>query len=134
MDILNMLKGYVCLKLKLILIFFNVVVRMSESLYNVKQLGKNCEKVDDLSRVFDLESICRPRQIQQAVHFGTSTKNYQVSSTGTESGTSVDMTLADNCMYVDSDISDELRLKVIYLIGCFQLVGQIVVFSVSLFK
>lgn len=106
---------------------------MSESLYNVKQLGQNCEKGNELSRVFDLEHICRPRQIQ-AVNFGTSTKNHQVSSSGTESGTSVDMTLADHCMYVDSDISDELRLKVIYLIGCFKLVGQIAVFSVSLFK
>ncbi|XP_020883374.1 uncharacterized protein LOC9315019 [Arabidopsis lyrata subsp. lyrata] len=91
-------------------------LRMSESLYNVKQLGQNCEKGNELSRVFDLEHICRPRQIQ-AVNFGTSTKNHQVSSSGTESGTSVDMTLADHCMYVDSDISDELRLKVLKVAG-----------------
>ncbi|EOA26905.1 hypothetical protein CARUB_v10022994mg [Capsella rubella] len=91
--------------------------RMSESLYNVKQLGQNSEKVDDLIPAFDLEPICRPRQIQQAVRFGTSTKDHQVSSIGTESGTSVDMTLADHCMYVDSDISDELRLKVLKVAG-----------------
>lgn len=110
---------------------------MSESLYNVKQLGQNREKADDLSLVFDLESVCRPRPIQQAAHFGASKKYNQVSSSGTESAASEDMTLADHSMYVDSDISDELRLKVIcrfrdsnnhsnfrYLIGCFQLAGQ----------
>lgn len=85
---------------------------MSESLYNVKQLGQNSEKGDELSRVFDLESICRPRPIQLAAHFGT-LKYRQVSSSGTESGASKDMTLSDHSMYIDSDISDELRLKVI---------------------
>ncbi|XP_024015814.1 uncharacterized protein LOC18025582 isoform X2 [Eutrema salsugineum] len=88
-------------------------LRMSESLYNVKQLEQNSEKVDDLSRVFDLEPICRPRPSQQAVHFGTAKKYCQVSSSETEISTSVDMTLADHSMYVDSDISNELRVKVL---------------------
>lgn len=85
---------------------------MIESLYSVKQIRQNSEKVDELGRVFDLEPICHPRTIQQAVHIGTSTKYHQISSSGTESGTSEDMTLSDHSMYVDSDISDELRLKV----------------------
>ncbi|KAL1199495.1 hypothetical protein V5N11_008715 [Cardamine amara subsp. amara] len=92
-------------------------LRMSESLYNVKQLGQNSGKADDLSRVFDLESICRPRPIQQAAHFGTSKKYNQVSSSGTESATSEDVTLADHSMYVDLDVSDELRLKVLKVAG-----------------
>ncbi|CAN8284368.1 unnamed protein product [Cochlearia groenlandica] len=94
-------------------------LRMSESLYVVKQLGQISEKVDDLSQVYDLETICRPRAIPQAVHFGTSTttKCHQVSSSGTESGTSGDMSLSIHSMYVDSDISDELRLKVLKVAG-----------------
>ena len=83
------------------------VVRMSESLYKVKQLGQNSE---ELTCVFDLEPVCRPRTIQQAVHSGKSTKPpHQVSSSGTESE---DMTLSHHSIFVDSDISDELRLKV----------------------
>lgn len=77
---------------------------MSESLYTVKQLGQNSEKVDDLTCVFDLQPVCRPRAIMKSHH--------QVSSSGTESGTSGDMTLSDHSIFVDSDISDELRLKV----------------------
>ena len=87
---------------------------MSESLYIVKQLGQNSEKVDELRCVIDLEPVCRPRTIQQAVNSGKSTKpHHQVSSSGTESGTSEDMiTLSHHSIFVDSDISDELRLKV----------------------
>ncbi|KFK32518.1 hypothetical protein AALP_AA6G253400 [Arabis alpina] len=92
-------------------------IRMNESLYNVKQIRQNIEKVDEMSRVFDLEPICRPRTIQQAVHLGTSTTYNQLFSSGTESGTSEDMTLADHSMYVDVDISDELRLKVLRIAG-----------------
>ncbi|CAH8319365.1 unnamed protein product [Eruca vesicaria subsp. sativa] len=92
-------------------------IRMSESLYKVKQLGKGSEKVDQLSRVFDVESICRPRIIQQAVHFGTSTKYHQVSSSGTVTDTSEDMTLADHSIYIDSDISDDLRVKLLKVAG-----------------
>ncbi|KAF8080849.1 hypothetical protein N665_0919s0013 [Sinapis alba] len=87
---------------------------MSESLYNVKQLGQNSEKVDELRCDFDLEPICRPRTI----HFGTSTRPpHQVSSSGTESGTSEDMTLSHHSIFVDSDISDDLRLKVLKVAG-----------------
>ncbi|KAJ0260230.1 BRCT domain DNA repair protein [Hirschfeldia incana] len=82
-------------------------LRMSESLYTVKQLGQNSEKVDEPTCVFDLESVCRPRTM----------KPHQVSSSGTESGTSGDMTLSDHSIFVDSDISDELRLKVLKVAG-----------------
>ncbi|CAH2060848.1 unnamed protein product [Thlaspi arvense] len=92
-------------------------LRMSESLYNVKQLGQNSETVDELCGVFDLEPRCCPRPNQQAVHLGTSKKYHQVSSSGLDSGTSEDMTLADHSIYVDSDISDELRLKVLKVGG-----------------
>ncbi|CAA7019648.1 unnamed protein product [Microthlaspi erraticum] len=92
-------------------------LRMSESLYNVKQLGPDSGKVDDVSRVIDLESVCRPRAIQKPVHFGTSAKNHQETSSGTETVTSEDMTLSDHSMYIDSDISDELRLKVLKVAG-----------------
>lgn len=84
-------------------------LRMSESLYIVKQLGQNSEKVDDLTCVFDLQPVCRPRAIMKSHH--------QVSSSGTESGTSGDMTLSDHSIFVDSDISDELRLKVLKVAG-----------------
>ncbi|CAN7060628.1 unnamed protein product [Brassica rapa subsp. trilocularis] len=87
-------------------------LRMSESLYKVKQLGQNSE---ELTCVFDLEPVCRPRTIQQAVHSGKSTKPpHQVSSSGTESE---DMTLSHHSIFVDSDISDELRLKVLKVAG-----------------
>ncbi|RID66452.1 hypothetical protein BRARA_D01591 [Brassica rapa] len=90
-------------------------LRMSESLYKVKQFGQNSEKVDELTCVFDLEPVCHPRTIQQAVHFGKSTKPpHQVSSSGTESE---DMTLSHHSIFVDSDISDELRLKVLKVAG-----------------
>ncbi|KAL0741055.1 hypothetical protein Bca4012_082568 [Brassica carinata] len=82
-------------------------LRMSESLYNVKQLGQNSEKVDELRCVFDLQPVCRPRTM----------KPHQVSSSGTESGTSEDMTLSNHSIFVDSDISDELRLKVLKVAG-----------------
>ncbi|CAN6841855.1 unnamed protein product [Brassica oleracea] len=94
-------------------------LRMSESLYIVKQLGQNSEKVDELRCVIDLEPVCRPRTIQQAVNSGKSTKpHHQVSSSGTESGTSEDMiTLSHHSIFVDSNISDELRLKVSKVAG-----------------
>ncbi|CDY67184.1 BnaAnng23780D [Brassica napus] len=69
-------------------------LRMSESLYKVKQLGQNSE---ELTCVFDLEPVCRP-----------------LSSSGTESE---DMTLSHHSIFVDSDISDELRLKVLKVAG-----------------
>ncbi|KAF8055264.1 hypothetical protein N665_1300s0011 [Sinapis alba] len=73
-------------------------MRMSESLYNVKQFGK---KVDEqLSRVFDVESICRPQQAEPG-------------SSGTVTDTREDMTLADHSIYIDSDISVDLRVKVL---------------------
>ncbi|KAL0734095.1 hypothetical protein Bca4012_010305 [Brassica carinata] len=84
-------------------------LRMGESLYNVKQFGKSSEKVDELSQV---ESICPP---QQALHFGTST---HVSSSGTVADTSEGMmTLAVHSVYIDSDISVDLRAKVLKFAG-----------------
>ncbi|KAG2298801.1 hypothetical protein Bca52824_035273 [Brassica carinata] len=84
-------------------------IRMGESLYNVKQFGKSSEKVDELSQV---ESICPP---QQALHFGTST---HVSSSGTVADTSEGMmTLAVHSVYIDSDISVDLRAKVLKFAG-----------------
>lgn len=83
-------------------------LRMSESLYNVKQLGQNSEKVDELRCVFDLQPVCRPRTM----------KPHQVSSSGTESGgTSEYMALSEHSIFVDSDISGELRLKVLKVAG-----------------
>ncbi|XP_010548487.1 PREDICTED: uncharacterized protein LOC104819895 [Tarenaya hassleriana] len=73
-------------------------VRMSESLYSVKKVGQNNANVDGLSRFLGPEIVCHSGTIDQGVHFGTS---------------ELYLALSQHFVYVDSDISDDLRNKVL---------------------
>ncbi|OMO86446.1 hypothetical protein COLO4_21162 [Corchorus olitorius] len=89
-------------------------VRLSESLYTVKGVGEHSMRVDELSRLAGstaTESSCLPAGFHEAKKFDMVGKPY-VQFSGRGPDKSADSTLSGHTMYIDSDISDELRNKV----------------------
>ncbi|KAL5850703.1 hypothetical protein ACOSQ4_008716 [Xanthoceras sorbifolium] len=89
-------------------------VRLSESLYTVKSIGEHGMHLDKLNRLVGFsgtENSCLPAGIYESKqHDKTRKPNLQFSDK--ESNRSTDSTLSGHYIYVDSDISEELRNKV----------------------
>ncbi|KAF2285072.1 hypothetical protein GH714_037746 [Hevea brasiliensis] len=89
-------------------------VRLSESLYSVKSVGENDVRLDDLNRLVGLsgtENSCLPVGFNDPKKFEL-TEGLSKKSSVRSSDRSIEATLSGNSLYVDSDISDELRNKV----------------------
>ncbi|GLT74203.1 hypothetical protein SLA2020_460140 [Shorea laevis] len=89
-------------------------VRLSESLYTVKGTGENGMQVDELKRLvgFTAEKSCLPAGFHEAIKFDTVEKP-RLHSSGGDTNRSMDSTLSGHTIYIDPDISNELRNKVI---------------------
>ena len=89
-------------------------MRLSESLYSVKSVGENNVRLDDLNRLVGIsstENSCLPVGINDAKKFDV-TEGLHKQSSARSSNRSIDSILTGNSVYVDSEISDELRNKV----------------------
>lgn len=88
--------------------------RLSESLYNIKSLGENGVHSDELNILAGFtaaENSCLPvgtRSSKQCITVGE--QHLQVS--GRESNKSIDSSLSGCSIYVDIDISAEVKNKV----------------------
>ncbi|XVF48784.1 hypothetical protein PTKIN_Ptkin03bG0216500 [Pterospermum kingtungense] len=89
-------------------------VRLSESLYNVKGVGEHGTRADELNRLVPtaFESSCLPANIYEAKKTDLMEKPY-VQFSGRDPNKSMDSMLSGHTMYIDSDISDQLRNKVL---------------------
>ncbi|XWS17570.1 hypothetical protein CRYUN_Cryun33cG0078600 [Craigia yunnanensis] len=90
-------------------------VRLSESLYIVKGVGEHGTRVDELNRLAGStasESSCLPAGFHEAKKIHMIEKPH-VQFSGRVPNKSMDSTLSGHTMYIDSDISDELRNKVL---------------------
>lgn len=88
-------------------------MRLSESLYGVKNYGNNNMKVDDyklLSGYTNSENSCLPASVHE-VKRNDRAEEFQRFS-GNEFSKNVDLPLSGCSIYVDPDISAELRTKV----------------------
>ncbi|XP_061965906.1 uncharacterized protein LOC133689850 isoform X2 [Populus nigra] len=88
-------------------------VKLSESLYSVKSVGENGARLDEMNRLVGFtgaENLCLPAGINDAKQFNKSEGLHQLSS-GRSPIKSIGLNLSGNSMYVDSDISDDLRSK-----------------------
>ncbi|XP_010261804.1 PREDICTED: uncharacterized protein LOC104600519 isoform X2 [Nelumbo nucifera] len=91
-------------------------VRLSESLYSVKSVGEHGLKVEDLNRVVGFvgaENSCLPLGLHEDTKKSSQTQQKHQPFLGKESGKNSASVLAGHSIYVDSDISDDLRSKVI---------------------
>ncbi|KDP34009.1 hypothetical protein JCGZ_07580 [Jatropha curcas] len=89
-------------------------VRLSESLYSLKTVGENDVRLDDLNRLVGFggaENSCLPVSINDAKKYDV-TEALHKQSSGRSSTKSIEPVLSGNSMYIDSDISDEMRNKV----------------------
>ena len=87
-------------------------MRLSESLYSIKSLGQNGIRLDELNRLVGFsgtENSCLP----VGVHGNKLSTIEEPQFSGRESdyNRSSDPTLSGHSMYVDLDISSELRNK-----------------------
>ncbi|GMI94955.1 hypothetical protein like AT2G26270 [Hibiscus trionum] len=89
-------------------------VRLSESLYTVKGVGENGTRVDELNRLVPTasESSCLPSSFHDAKKIDMVEKQHARFSRSA-SKNSLDSILSGHTLYIDSDISDELRNKVL---------------------
>ena len=98
-------------------LFFSpfTAVRLSESLYNMKGVGEHGTRVDELNRFVSTasESSCLPAGFHEAKKIGMTEKPH-VRFSGRDPNKSMDSTLSGHTIYIDSDISDELRNKVTF--------------------
>lgn len=94
---------------------FPVSVRLSESLYYVKNVGENGVRMDELNRLIGFsgaENSCLPAGMFENAKQSVMTEDPHLWFSGRESKRSVDSTLSGHSMFIDSDISAELRNKV----------------------
>ncbi|XWS26497.1 hypothetical protein CRYUN_Cryun26dG0036900 [Craigia yunnanensis] len=90
-------------------------VRLSESLYTVKGVGEHGMRVDELNRLVGStasESSCLPAGFHETKKIDMIEKPL-VTFSGRVPNKSMGSTLSGHTMYIDSDISDELRNKVL---------------------
>ncbi|KAK9266066.1 hypothetical protein L1049_021471 [Liquidambar formosana] len=91
-------------------------VRLSESLYSVKNVGENGMRLDDLNRNVGFtgpENSCLPIGIRENTKQSDMIQDPNLWSSGREANRSMESTLSGHSMYVDLDISSELRSKVV---------------------
>ncbi|KAL6344615.1 hypothetical protein AAG906_002521 [Vitis piasezkii] len=91
-------------------------VRLSESLYYVKNVGENGVRMDELNRLIGFsgaENSCLPAGMFENAKQSVMTEDPHLWFSGRESKRSVDSTLSGHSMFIDSDISAELRNKVV---------------------
>lgn len=91
-------------------------VRLSESLYYVKNVGENGVRMDELNRLIGFsgaENSCLPAGMFENAKQSVMTEDPHLWFSGRESKRSVDSTLSGHSMFIDSDISTELRNKVV---------------------
>lgn len=89
-------------------------MRLSESLYSIKSFGQNCIRLDEFNRLvgfISTENSCIPVDARGAKPLDTIEEPHLPFS-GRESNRSTDSVLSGHSMYVDLDISSELRNKV----------------------
>ncbi|XP_024164754.1 uncharacterized protein LOC112171862 [Rosa chinensis] len=90
-------------------------VRLSESLYSIRSLGQNGIRLDELNRLVGFsgtENSCLPVAAHGTKQLST-IEEPQFSGRESNCNRSSDSTLSGHSMYVDLDISAELRNKVI---------------------
>ncbi|KAH7523895.1 hypothetical protein FEM48_Zijuj06G0060600 [Ziziphus jujuba var. spinosa] len=90
-------------------------VRLNESLYNVKSFGKNDAHLDQMNRLVGFsgtENSCLPVGTRGAKQ-SDMLQEQHLSHSGGESNRTTGSTLSGSYLYVDLDISEELRKKVI---------------------
>ena len=94
---------------------FSVSVRLSESLYYVKNVGENGVRMGELNRLIEFsgaENSCLPVGMFENAKQSVITEDPHLWFSGRESKRSVDSTLSGHSMFIDSNISAELRNKV----------------------
>ncbi|KAK9946783.1 hypothetical protein M0R45_012229 [Rubus argutus] len=94
-------------------------VRLSESLYSIKSFGQNGIRLDELNRLVGFsgtENSCLPVGANGTKHLST-IEEAQFSERESNCNRSSDSTLSGHSMYIDLDISAELRNKVIQAAG-----------------
>lgn len=85
-------------------------MRLSESLYSIKSFGENGARLDELNRlvgVFSTENSCTPVATRGTKQLDMIEERHRPFSERES-----DSTLSGHSMYVDLDISSELRNKV----------------------
>lgn len=89
-------------------------VRLSESLYTVKNTGENGARVDELNRLVGVtsEKSCLPAGLYEAKKFDSIEKPH-LQSSWEDSNRNTDSSLSGRTIFIDADISNELRKKVI---------------------
>ncbi|MBA0578044.1 hypothetical protein Gorai_020346 [Gossypium raimondii] len=89
-------------------------VRLSESLYTVKGVGENGSRVDELKRLLSTasESSCLPASFHDTKKIDMVEKPH-VRYSRSDPKNSLSSMLSGHTLYIDSDISDELRNKVL---------------------
>lgn len=89
-------------------------VRLSESLYTVKGVGENGSRVDELKRLVSTasESSCLPASFHDTKKIDMVGKPH-VRYSRSDPKNSLSSMLSGHTLYIDSDISDELRNKVL---------------------
>ncbi|MBA0756923.1 hypothetical protein Gotri_020057 [Gossypium trilobum] len=89
-------------------------VRLSESLYTVKGVGENGSRVDELKRLVSTasESSCLPASFHDTKKIDMVEKPH-VRYSRSDPKNSLSSMLSGHTLYIDSDISDELRNKVL---------------------
>ncbi|KAJ7958429.1 BRCT domain DNA repair protein [Quillaja saponaria] len=93
-------------------------VRLSELLYSVKNYGEIDMRLDESKRLVGFtsaENSCLPSSILAVKQVETFEEPQRFS--GRESARTVDLTLSTCSIYIDSDISAELRNKVVEAVG-----------------
>lgn len=91
----------------------SAAVRLSESHYSVKSYGDNNMRLDDfklLPGYTNAENSCLPARIRETKHANIVEEFQRFSRR--ESNKNSDLTLSGCSIYVDPDISSELRNKV----------------------
>lgn len=89
-------------------------MRLSESLYSIKSFGQNGIRLDELNRLVGFsgtENSCLPVGAHGTKHLST-IEEPQFSGRESNCNRSSDSTLSGHSMYIDLDISVELRNKV----------------------
>ncbi|CAI0448265.1 unnamed protein product [Linum tenue] len=90
-------------------------VRLSESLYAVKNLGDNGVRLDDLNRLVgftDAENSCFPDGVSNSKQFDMTERPAHKHAPRKASSCSNDLIFSGNAMFVDPDVSNDLKIKV----------------------
>ncbi|CAI0448267.1 unnamed protein product [Linum tenue] len=89
--------------------------RLSESLYAVKNLGDNGVRLDDLNRLVgftDAENSCFPDGVSNSKQFDMTERPAHKHAPRKASSCSNDLIFSGNAMFVDPDVSNDLKIKV----------------------